>query len=427
MAIEAVIERAAGLDIAKASLVACVRVPDGHRPGRARTHKRVFATTTAGLLQLADWLAAHQIQLVGMESTGQYWKPVFYLLEAQMECWLLNPRHMRAVPGRKTDMSDAEWICDLVAHGLVRPSFVPPPPIRRLRDLTRRRTVLTRERAREKQRMEKLLEDAAVKLSAVASDILGVSARAIITALAAGEHDGQALATRHAKGRLRRKIPALAEALTGRFDPHHHGLIATQILAHVDFLDHQITDLTTRIEAEIAPYQRQVDLLDSIPGVDQHTAQGILAEIGADTTRFPTARHLVSWAGLCPGNNKTGGKSRPTPCRPGNKWLKAYCGAAAYGAIRKRGSYANAQYRRIAARRGGKRAQTAVAHSLLDAAWHILTTQTSYHDLGGDYFLTLTNPNHRRDRAITVLQHLGYRVTLEPTTTPPATTAPIFD
>jgi transposase len=325
---------------------------------------------------------------------------------------------MRAVPGRKTDMTDAEWICDLVAHGLVRPSFVPPAPIRWLRDLTRRRAVLLRERAREKQRMEKLLEDAGVKLSVVATDIFGVSGRAIITALIAGELDGHRLAEL-AKGRMRTKLPALAEALTGRFN-EHHAYLAGQILRHVDMINEQVGELNDRIHTEIAPYQQQIDLLDTIPGVDQDTAQTILAEIGPDMDRFPTAGHLASWAGLCPGNNKTGGKAKPAATRPGNRWLKASCGTAALGAIRTRNRYPNAQFRRIAARRGGKRAVTAVAHTLLTTAWHVLTTNTPYHDLGGDYFLTRDNPQRHRRRAVELLQRLGYRVTLEPIPQPTA-------
>jgi transposase len=414
MAIRTVVDRAAGLDIAKASLAACVRVPAGRG---WRTEKRIFSTTTAGLLDLADWLAGYRVRLVGMESTGRYWKPVFYLLEQQLECWLLNPRHMRAVPGRKTDMTDAEWICDLVAHGLVRPSFVPGPPIRWLRELTRRRSVLLRERAREKQRMQQVLEDAGVKLSVVATDIFGVSGRAIITALISGERDGHRLAEL-ARGRMRTKLPALAEALVGRFG-EHHAYLAAQILRHVDMINELVGELNHRIHTEIAPYQQQIDLLDTIPGIDQDSAQAILAEIGPDMHRFPTAAHLASWAGLCPGNNKTGGKAKPAATRHGNRWLKATCGTAALGAIRTRNRYPNAQFRRVAARRGGKRALTAVAHTLLHAAWHVLTTNTTYHDLGPDYFLTRDNPARHRRRAVDILQRLGYRVTLEPIPTTP--------
>jgi transposase len=410
MAIDTVVQRSAGLDIAKASLVACVRIPGPD--GGWRVIKRKFTTMTAELLALRDWLAEHNIARVGMESTSDYWRPVFYLLEQRFDCWLLNARHMRAVPGRKTDMTDAEWICDLVALGLVRPSFVPPPSIRRLRDLTRRRAVLLAERTREKQRMEKLLEDAGVKLSVVATDIFGKSGRAMLDALIAGERDPKMLAEL-AMGRLRKKIPALAEALVGRFDDHH-AFLARMICDHIDTISRMVAELTKRIDTEIEPYRSEVELLGSLPGVETRTAEVILAEIGTDMSRFPTAAHLASWAGACPGNNKTGGKSKPSHTRPGDRWLKAALGTAAMGAIRTRQSYANALFRRVAARRGGKRAQTAVAHCLLVAAWHVLATRTPYHDLGGDYFLNRDNPDHRRRRAIAQLERLGYQVTLEP-------------
>ena len=269
MTIETLVERAAGLDIAKASLVACVRVPTPD--GGWRVHKRKFATMSADLGSLADWLAEHRVTRVGMESTSDYWRPVFYLLEDRFECWLLNARHMRAVPGRKTDMTDAEWICDLVAHGLVRPSFVPPPPIRRLRDLTRRRSILLADRSREKQRMEKLLEDAGVKLSVVASDIFSTSGRAMLDALIAGERDPRVLAEL-ARGRLRVKIGALTEALAGRF-AEHHAFLVRMILTHIDAISAMLADLDARIDAELAPYRSQVELLDSVDGVDTRTAQ----------------------------------------------------------------------------------------------------------------------------------------------------------
>lgn len=410
MTIETVVERAAGLDIAKASLVACVRVPTPD--GGWRVHKRKFATMSADLGSLADWLAEHRVTRVGMESTSDYWRPVFYLLEDRFECWLLNARHMRAVPGRKTDMTDAEWICDLVAHGLVRPSFVPPPPIRRLRDLTRRRAILLADRSREKQRMEKLLEDAGVKLSVVASDIFSTSGRAMLDALIAGERDPRVLAEL-ARGRLRVKIPALAEALAGRFG-EHHAFLARMILTHIDAISAMVGELDTRIDAELAPYRTQVELLDSIDGIDTRAAQVIIAEIGVEMARFPSAAHLASWAGVCPGNNKTAGKAKTAATRPGNRWLKAALGTAALGALRKKSSYLHALYRRIAARRGGKRALAAVAHSQLVTIWHVLSTQTPYRDLGGDYFLRRDNPEHRRRRALDQLERLGYRVILEP-------------
>jgi transposase len=408
--IDVVVDRAAGLDIAKASLVACARTP--RRGGGWKIEKKKFITTTRGLLDLATWLADRRIARVGMESTSDYWKPVFYTLEAQIDCWLLNARHMRAVPGRKTDMTDSEWICDLVAHGLVRPSFVPPPPIRHLRDLTRRRAILLADRTREKQRMEKLLEDAGVKLSAFITNIFGVSGRTMLDALVAGERDGTILAEL-ALGRMRTKVAVLADALTGRFDDHH-AYLAGMILRHVDQITAMVAELDTRITTEIGPYQRQVELLDTIDGVDVRTAQTIIAETGVDMARFATAAHLASWTGICPGNNKTAGKAKPGHTRPGNRWLKAALGVAALGAIRTKNSYTQALFRRIAARRGGKRAQTAVAHSLLVTAWHLLATNTDYHDLGADYFHNRIDPEHRRRRAVTTLQRLGYDVTLTP-------------
>jgi transposase len=318
---------------------------------------------------------------------------------------------MRAVPGRKTDMSDAEWIADLVAHGLVRPSFVPPPLVRRLRDLTRRRAILLADRTREKQRMEKLLEDAGIKLSVVASNLFGKSGRAMLDALVGGERDARGLA-QLARGRMRSKIPTLGEALTGRFD-EHHAFCARMILAHVDTINQMVEQLDARIETEIAPLRAQVELLATIDGIDVRGAQTILAEIGTDMARFTSAAHLASWAGVCPGNNKTGGKSKPGHTRPGNRWLKAALGIAALGAVRKKDSYSAALFRRVAVRRGGKRAQAAVAHSLLVTIWHILSTGTGYRDLGGDYFLLRDDPEHRRRRAVAQLERLGFAVTLQ--------------
>src|SRR5881397_1114987 len=288
---DTVIERCAGLDVHKDTVAACVRVPgpDGRRDQVVQT----FGTTTTALLALRDWLAAHAVTTVGMESTGVYWKPIYYVLEDDFRCWLLNARHLRNVPGRKTDVADAAWIAQLVEHGLVRPSFVPPKPIRELRNLTRYRKAQIEERTRESQRLDKVLQDAGIKLSSVASDVLGVSGRAMLHALVAGSHDPELLAEL-ARGRLRQKLPALREALTGRFRAHH-ALIVTQILAHVDFLDETIAVLSAEIDQVIAPFADKLALLDTIPGVDKRTAEALLAEIGPDMSVFPTHRQLASW------------------------------------------------------------------------------------------------------------------------------------
>ena len=303
-------ERCAGLDIHKDSIVACVRMPG--QDGERRQETRTFGTTTQQLVALLDWLVSYGVTLVGMESTGVYWRPVFYLLEERMECWLLNAQHLRNVPGRKTDVKDAEWICQLVEHGLVRPSFVPPREIRELRDLVRYRQAQIEERTRETQRLEKTLQDAGIKLSSVASKVLGVSGRLMLEALISGTHDPEVLAEL-AKGQLRNKLPALREALQGRFTAHH-ALIVGRQLAHIDFLDEAIGQLSLRVDEVIAPFAEKVALLDTIPGVDKRTAELLIAEIGADMSVFPTHRHLASWAGSAPAT--TDPPARTAPARP---------------------------------------------------------------------------------------------------------------
>jgi transposase len=408
---ETFIERCAGLDIGKAQLKACVRVP-GRRPGTRHQEVRTFATTTAELLRLRDWLVEQRVSLVGMESTGDYWKPVYYLLEEAVTCWLLNASHLKAVPGRKTDVSDAQWIAQLVEHGLVRPSFVPPPPIRELRDLTRYRTTLTQERTREVQRLHTVLEDAGIKLSCFVSDITGKSGRAMLTALVNGERDPQVLAEL-ALGKMRAKIPALEEAMLGRFNDHHARLVRL-MLAQIDFLTHSITELTGHIEQQIAPFQAAKDHLRTIPGVSDRIAEVIIAETGADMTRFPTAAHLASWAGVCPGNNESAGRHLGGHTRHGDRWLRGALGEAAAAAARTKGTYLADRYRRLARRRGSRRALVACSRSILEASWHMLSHDVDYHDLGADHHLTRS---HDRQRAATrlaqQLQALGYRVTLE--------------
>jgi len=411
---DVVVERCAAIDVAKKELAVTVRVP-APGSGRVKRIRKMFGTTTRQLLALLDFLGEHEVSLVGMESTGDYWKPVYYVLEGGFDhdqIWLLNPRHLKAVPGRKTDLSDADWICDLLAYGLVRPSFVPPAPIRRLRDLTRRRTLLIRDATREKQRLEKILEDAGIKLGTVASDILGVSGRAMIEALIAGERDPHILADL-ALVKMRRKISALAEALVGHFD-RHHARLCQQILTHLDLINEQVAELDLHILAELQPYADQITLLDTIPGVDVRTAQIILAEIGPDMRQFPTAGHLASWAGLCPGNNRSGGRTKSGKTRHGDRWLRGVLGTAARSLSRTHNTYLAAQFKRIAAKRGGKRAVVAVSHSILVSAWHMLDKNLAYHDLGPDYFLNRQDPDKRRKRLVGNLEAMGFQVTLTP-------------
>lgn len=406
---DVICERCAGIDISKADVKVCLRVPGGKR---RRSEVRTFSTMTNDLLAMRDWLVAEGVTLVGMEATGIYWKPVFYLLEHDMECWLLNARHMKAVPGRKTDVKDSEWIARLIECGLVRPSFVPPEPIRQLRDLTRYRTEVVRERTREAQRLEKLLEDAGIKLSSVVSDILGKSGRAMLEALIAGERDPRVLAEL-ARGSMRGKRATLVEALTGRFTGHH-AFLARTMLDRIDACTATETGLGERIDAQIRPFRRQIELLATIPGVSARIAQVILAEIGADMDRFGTAGRLASWAAVCPGNHESAGKQPTGKTRHGDPWLKAVLGQAAVAAARTKGTYLSARYRRLAARRGKKRALVALEHSILIAIWHMLTHDVAYGDLGGDYFLHRTGRTRQTRRLVSQLNQLGYQVTLHP-------------
>jgi transposase len=402
-------ERCGGIDISKADVKVTIRVPGTGK--RRRSETRTFSSVTSGLLAMRDWLLAEQITVVGMEATGVYWKPVFYLLEHEMECWLLNARHMKAVPGRKTDVKDSEWIARLVEHGLVRASFVPPEPIRQLRDLTRYRTEVIRERTREAQRLEKLLEDAGIKLSVAVANILGVSGRAMLEALIAGERDPHVLADL-AKGPMRRKTDALIEALNGHFTAHH-AFLARAMLDRVDACTAMEKRLDARIDAQIAPFRRRIELLVTVPGVNTRAAEVILAEIGDDIARFPTAADLASWAGVCPGNNESGGRRGPGKTRHGDPWLKAALGQAAISASRTKDTYLAARYRRLIARRGKKRALVALEHSILISVWHMFTHDTAYADLGGQYFLERTGRARQTRRLVSQLNQLGYQVTLQ--------------
>lgn len=410
--IRRLVERCAGLDVHKASVTATVRVPAEGGGGERRADTRTFATTTRGLVTLRDWLASFAVTVAGMESTGVYWKPVYYLLEDAFECWLLNAQHLHNVPGRKTDVADSAWIAELVEHGLVRPSFVPPPPIRELRDLTRYRKSLIEERSRGAQRLHKVLEDAGIKLSSVATDVLGASGRAMLDALVAGTHDPEVLAEL-ARGRLRAKLPALRQALEGRFRGHH-GLLVAQMLAHLDYLDETIETLSAEVDRVIAPFSRQRDLLITIPGVARRTAEVIIAETGGDMSRFPSAAHLASWAGMCPGNNESAGKHRSGRTRKGSRWLRTALTEAGRAAARSKGNYLAAQYGRIKGRRGPNKAAFAVGHSILVIAYHLLDRDQEYTDLGADYFIERQDSEAYKQRLVRQLERMGHKVTLEP-------------
>lgn len=407
---ERVIERCCGLDVHKSSVTACVQVPA--EVGERQQQIREFATTTRGLLHLRDWLASFEVELVGMEATGVYWKPVYYMLEDDFECWLLNARHLKNVPGRKTDVKDAEWICQLVEHGLVRPSFVPPKEIRELRNLTRYRKAQIEERTREVQRLDKVLQDAGIKLSCVASQVLGVSGRAMLDALIKGTTDPEVLAEL-ARGKLRSKLPALQDALEGSFSAHH-ALIVGKILAHIDYLDESIGELGVEIEGVICPFSEKVALLQTIPGVDRRLAETILAEIGADMNQFPTHRHLASWAGMCPGNDESAGKRRSGKTRKGSKWLQSALTEAAHAAARTKGTYLSTQYARLRGRRGPKKAAVAVGYSILVIVYHVLQRGVPYQELGEDYFDQRRSNEAYTKRLVRKLEQLGHQVALEP-------------
>jgi transposase len=408
---EVIHPRCAGMDVSKKDAKVCVRIAGSGRRKSVET-VTTWGSTTRQILALREHLVAEQVTCVVMEATSDYWKPFYYLLEdlIGVEVMLVNARHVKNLPGRKTDVADATWLAQLGAHGLVRGSFVPPAPIRQLRDLTRTRTAITRERGREVQRLEKVLEDAGIKLSAVASDITGLSGRAMLEALIAGDTNPAAMADL-ARRRLREKIPALTEALTGRFSAHHAFLTRM----HLDLIDQHsavIDQLTERIEVVIEPFRHFRDLICTIPGIGGNTADIIVAETGADMTRFPSAEHLASWAGTTPGNNESAGKVKSSRTRPGNPYLQGALGIAAISVSRTRNTYLAAKYRRIATRRGPLKANVAVQRAILIAIWHMATTDTPYNDPGGDYFTRL-NPAKARTKAIRQLEAMGYNVTLE--------------
>ena len=430
-----VFERCAGLDVHKKSVVACRMCLRGQNEVVSET--RTFGTTTPDLLELSDWLAAWEVTHVAMESTGEYWKPIFNILEGHVTVFLVNAHHVKHVPARKTDVQDAEWLAELMFYGLLKPSFIPEKPQRELRDLTRTRRTLVQERTRVVNRLQKVLEAANIKLASVASDIMGVSSRQMLQALIEGQTDPETIAEL-AKGRLRKKIPALKKALTGLVDDHHRFLLSHH-LAHIDFLDEQIAALDEAIELHIErmsqkptrpgedasdgeghasggeslTWSKAVELLDSVPGINRRMAETILAEIGIEMNQFPSARHLAAWAGVAPGNHQSGGKRYSGRTKKGNKVLRALLTQAAHAGARTKDTYLSALYRRIAARRGKKRAIIAVAHSILVSIYYMLLRQQPYHDLGATYF-----DNRRKeakaDYLMRQLRRLGYEVKVEP-------------
>ena len=402
-------ERCCGLDVHKKTVVACVLItsPDGQVQKQVRT----FATTTASLLALADWLASLDISHVALESTGIYWRPVFNLLEEGRTIILVHAQHMRAVPGHKTDIKDSEWLADLLRHGLLKASFIPSKPTRDLRDLVRYRKTLVQERAQEVNRLHKVLETANVKVSSVVSDVLGKSGRRMLAAIIEGASDAEALADL-ARGTLRHKLPQLQEALHGQIESQHRVLLG-QIFAHISFLEHSLEHLQQEIEQRLCPFEEAMQLLLSIPGIQAITAAAILAEIGVEMSRFPSAKHLASWAGVCPGNKQSGGKRLSGKTTKGNVRLRAVVVEAVWNISRMKDNYLSAQYHRLARRLGKLQAAIAVAHSLLIVIYHVLRDKKPYHDLGTDYFDSLDKERLTR-QALRRLEALGYAVTLTP-------------
>ena len=398
----------AGLDVHKKTVVAAIIVQPA--AGSGRQEKRTFGTMTADLLALSDWLMGHGVTHVAMESTGEYWKPIFNILEDGFEIILVNAQHLSRVPGRKTDQSDAEWIAELMQCGLLKASFIPPAGQRELRELTRFRSTFVRERATLVNRVQKVLESANIKLSSVASDVMGVSGRLILAAIIEGQASPEEMADL-AKGRLREKREALTHALTGRVKPHHR-FVLTELLCQIDNLDDTIARFDDEIVAYCRPFEEAVTLLDTIPGVSREVAEIIVSEIGVDMDRFPTADHLAAWAGVAPGNNESAGKRHSGRTRKGNKPLGAALNQAAHAATRTKNTYLAAQYGRLAARRGRKKAIMAVSHSILVIAYHLIKHNEPYRDLGADYF-DKRRPEATAKRLLKRLEQLGYEVSVQ--------------
>lgn len=402
-------ERYCGLDVHKRSVVACAVTAEGKAT-------KVFGTLTSQLEELRDWLKSLGVTHVAMEATGVYWKPVWNVLEGHFELLLVNAAHIKAVPGRKTDMLDAEWIADLLGHGLLRGSFVPERQQRELRELTRTRTALIRERARVVQRLEKVLEGANIKLGTVLTDVMGVSGQRILEALVRGEEDPEVLADL-AHWRLQKKRDSLERAVVGKLSENSRFLVR-QHLQHWRELDHRIEEFDQQIEGVTRPFEAQLHQIQSIPGVSRRIAEVIVAEVGVDMSRFPSERHLSAWAGMCPANRESAGRRKPAGSRHGSPWLKAALTEAAWAAGRCRSGYLPAQYRRLSKRRGRRRAVVAVGHSILTIVYRLLTDGTLYEDLGSNYFEERDRRAVER-RAVSRLEALGYKVTLEPAAPPP--------
>jgi transposase len=405
---EQVIDRVAGLDVHKATVVATVRTPgaNGSRVSRTET----FGTMTADLIALRDWLHAHGVTHVALESTGVYWKPIYYVLEDTCQLLLINMLELKHVPGRKTDVKDSEWLAQLLECGLLKASFVPPPAIRELRDITRYQVQQVHDRAREVNRLCKVLEDAGIKLTSVATDVLGVSGRAMVEALVAGTTDPTVLAEL-ARGKLRAKLPALRRALRGRFR-RHHAFLVEQILAKIDFLDETLERITAELDERLIPFAPMLANLDTIPGVNRATATSIVAESGGDMTRFPTAGHLCSWAGMCPGHDESAGKRRSRKTRKANRYLRAALIQSALGASHTKGSALQARYHRVKRLRGHKKAVVAVGHQILEIALHVMRDGVTYDELGADYF-DRRHTDRTVRRHVRQLEALGFQVTIE--------------
>jgi transposase len=408
-AVEIIYQRVAGLDLHQKTIVAAMRCIGP--TGKLEEELRTFGTMTRDLLEMLDWLAVHGVTHVAMEATGVLWKPVWNILDGHFELLLVNPRELKQVPGRKSDIKDAQWIAQLLQYGLLRSSFVPDRPQRELRDLTRHRAQLQGEHTRAANRIHKLLEDANIKLGSVVSDVLGVSGREMLDALVAGEENPATLA-QSARGRLKEKIPQLELALQGKFGDHHRFMLK-QLLSHLDHLDQQIGEFTARIEALLGPFvdEELQQKLDAIPGINATTIQNIVAEIGTDMSQFPSDAHLASWAGMCPGNEESAGKRKRSKTTKGDPWLRRALTQAAWAATHTNDSYLGAQYRRLAGRRGKKRALVAVGHTLLVIIYHILKYRVDYQDLGPDYFIRL-EPDRQKRYLVKRLEQLGWEVTL---------------